>query len=194
MARSDAVAPSAPISNRFQRSLVIRCVLLFGGGIAVTGAVLYTVLAKQAGSSYGEAFHALASTRQQLLSLSLGIYLFVSLLVLGGIALISLLYSHRIVGPLYRLRMTTKTIRQGDLRQQTRLRKNDVVTPLADELNAFCAVYRSTFAHLQEKTEELSRQTTELASCDDPERRREIRRRIAATTAEIQARLARFTL
>ncbi len=194
MTRSSTASPSVPIPDQFRRSLVTRCALLFGGGLAVTAAILYAVLAKSAGTSYGETFRTLASTRQELLSLSLGIYLLVSLLILGGIAVISLLYSHRIVGPLYRLGVIARTIRNGDLRQQAHLRKKDMVTPLADELNAFCAVYRDTIASMQEKTGEIKKLAAELASCEDQQRRQEIRRRIAAVVADMHDRLDSFTL
>ena len=178
-----------PISAQFRRALVTRCILLFGGGLALTGAILYFFLSQPTGTSYGETFRSLASIRQQLLSLSLGIYLLVSLLILVGIAIISLLYSHRIVGPLYRLGVIARAVRNGDLRQQARLRKNDMVTPLADELNAFCAQYRDTIGALQEKTEELSQLAATLCASDDAERSRDLRRQLAAQAAEMRLRL-----
>ncbi len=193
-APSTSLSSSVPISAQFRRALVTRCVLLFGGGLALTGAVLYFFLSQPTGPSYGETFRSLASIRQQLLSLSLGIYLLVSLLILAGIAIISLLYSHRIVGPLYRLGVIARAVRNGDLRQQARLRKNDTVTPLADELNAFCGQYRDTIATLQKKTAELSEIAATLCASEDQERSTELKRQIAVQAAEMRRRLDGLTL
>ena len=51
--------------------------------------------------------------------------------------------SHRIAGPAYRITMSLRRIREGDLDFTVRLRKGDHLTEVADELNSVLAKLRA---------------------------------------------------
>lgn len=57
------------------------------------------------------------------------------LLVTPLVALVSILLSHRIAGPVYRIEQFLKSVAQGDLSMKLRLRKGDELRDLADAIN-----------------------------------------------------------
>jgi methyl-accepting chemotaxis protein len=76
--------------------------------------------------------------------------------MLAGVVVISIAYSHRVAGPLHKLGMHARKIASGDLTKQVRLRSNDVVHELADDINSLSNRYRGLLARLDMKTRELS--------------------------------------
>lgn len=79
----------------------------------------------------GPALTRLEETRGQMLWL----LVLLQLLFLGVTFLISVFMSHRIAGPLYKLRKFFEEARNGNFRQQLFFRKNDHFHELADDYN-----------------------------------------------------------
>lgn len=59
--------------------------------------------------------------------------IFISLIIVS--ALTAFLMSHRIFGPIVAIKRHIDRIKSGDLEFQTRLRENDLLKPIAEELN-----------------------------------------------------------
>jgi methyl-accepting chemotaxis protein len=124
------------------------------------------------GPSYGESFRILSTFKQEILFQSILIYAFTIGVVLAGIVAITLLYSHRVVGPIYRLNMFVKRIAEGDVSKTTSLRQKDVIHSLADEINTMVLSYQTTLNALKEKNNKLVQLTKleEKEKNDEPER------------------------
>jgi len=67
------------------------------------------------------------------------LFVFWGYMVLGGIVIViwSMLLTHRIAGPLFKIERYVETLRKGKLNGRIYLRKNDEGTELADSLNEF---------------------------------------------------------
>jgi methyl-accepting chemotaxis protein len=67
-----------------------------------------------------------------------------------------MIYSHRIAGPLYRIKLSARAIAEGRLDTTIKLRQKDAVSSFADSLNEMTKAYRdrtlvltSDMQHLQ---------------------------------------------
>ncbi len=154
------------MSRSYVFNLVAKCALLFTLGIILTTVVLYFSVYQQLGPSYQESFRILSEFKKEILYKSIASYAFTLIVILLGIMIITLLYSHRVVGPMYRLSMFVKRVTDGDLSETAVLRRNDAVQPLADELNVLIVNYRQLINELQEQTAQLKK-LADLSGCDE---------------------------
>ncbi len=145
------------ISKSYRRSLLYKCSLIFVAGSLLSSLIFYLFNLQAYGSSYQESFKLLSNLQQELLTKSLLLYSITTFLMIIGIAVITLLYSHRIVGPLYRLSMFVKKISEGDLSETVVLRGTDEVQLLADQFNHLIISYRKMIHDLSIKHGELNK-------------------------------------
>lgn len=148
-------------SRLLERAFKIRfglklCLFTLLGGAAVV-VLLYLALSRDVGGSYGEAIYTIYALKIRVLPLIFASSY--SVLILGlvtaAIAVISVLFSHRIAGPLYRLEKNLETIASGDLTVNTRFRGMDQLSLLADELNALVRSLNHTSRSVMEAVEEM---------------------------------------
>jgi methyl-accepting chemotaxis protein len=85
-----------------------------------------------------------------------GLFLAVCAVVAG------LIFSHRIAGPVYRVKKTAEDIAGGDLSVTVRFRKDDDLHDLADALNGMIGKVREIVKEDNELIEEINRVTLEL--------------------------------
>lgn len=132
------------------------CFFTLLGGAAVV-LLLYFSLARSLGDSYGSAIYTIHELKIRVLPLIFASSY--SILILGlvtaAIAVISVLFSHRIAGPLYRLGKSLEAIASGDLTVATRFRGMDQLSALADELNTMVRSLNHTSRSVMESAEEL---------------------------------------
>lgn len=91
--------------------------------------------------------------------LQLPIFLPISLIVLFiFIAIVGVLYSHRFLGPIFRIQKAVEQMADGELMMSLRLRDSDdpMLKELARSVSSLCEHYRNTFALVQAAAEELS--------------------------------------
>lgn len=148
-------------SRLLERAFKIRfglklCLLTLLGGAAVV-LLLYFSLARSLGDSYGSAILTIHELKIKVLPLIFASSY--SILILGlitaAIAVISVLFSHRIAGPLYRLEKSLEAIASGDLTVNTRFRGMDQLSALADELNTMVRSLNHTSRSIMDSAEEL---------------------------------------
>ena len=130
------------ISKSYMSGLIIKCGLLFTAGPVLTGLVLYLSSHQPLGPSYQESFARLSQLKQEMLVKSIVIYLVLTTIITAGVVCITILYSHRVVGPLVGLRRVIKRINEGDFTTPAVLREKDVIKPMAEALNTMEESYR----------------------------------------------------
>ncbi|MEW6428100.1 MAG: hypothetical protein AB1568_08725 [Thermodesulfobacteriota bacterium] len=140
--------PTPPITSDVWRKTFALCSLFFALGIAITCVLLLVLFHKPAGAGYSDSFQTLSRFRDELVSISVLISLSGLLLTLGGIIFITVLYSHRIAGPAYRLAVVSKMASGGDLCQRAHFRRKDFIKPMAEEMNAMLSHYASLMEEL----------------------------------------------
>ena len=76
--------------------------------------------------------------------------------VIGGfiiiVGVLTLFVTHRIAGPIFRLKKGIRDIADGRLNEKIILRKKDEFHDVAEELNALAARFRDSFSVLKEKS------------------------------------------
>jgi methyl-accepting chemotaxis protein len=147
--------PAQAVPKSYLNSFVIRSTLIFACVALLTATALYLAPRDQ-GLSYADNFRIIAELDRALVSKSLTLSSFALALILALIVFISIAYSHRVAGPLYKLGMHTRKIASGDLSESVRLRSNDVIHELAADLNTLSGSYRDLLAQVRTKTRELA--------------------------------------
>lgn len=147
--------PVQAVPKSYLNSFVIRSTLIFACGALLTATALYLVPQEQ-GLSYQDNFRIIAELNRGLVAKSLVLSSFALLLIIAVIIIISIVYSHRVAGPLHKLGMHTRKIASGDLSEPVRLRSDDVIQELAADLNNLSGRYRDLLSNMRVKTAELS--------------------------------------
>jgi methyl-accepting chemotaxis protein len=150
------------ITRSFSYKLVLKSALIILLGAVITAPIIYFSLNRKPGLSYAESYNVFAGLRQELLHKSLLIYASTSLLIIVGIAFIALVYSHRVAGPIHRLGMAARKIAAGDVTECVKLREDDVIHPLADDLNNLASAYGDILDMLDLQVTELRKRISAL--------------------------------
>jgi len=111
-------------------------------GALFAGCVLFWLLPAELGESFGDIMATAQEIRRVLVWRLATLYAITALLIVLGIALIHLFYSHRIAGPVYRLGKEAARIAQGNLLGHISFRRKDNLTDMAEVLNDLVARYQ----------------------------------------------------
>lgn len=179
------------IDRSYLRMMVIRCALIFIAGLLVTAGIFLLLMRQPIGPTYGEGFRMLAQLNRDIFYKSLAIYGCTVLVVLGCIAVSTMLYSHRVAGPVYRLRLFAGRIAKGEVSAQVTLRQNDAIHPLAVEMNRMSDNFRQTLTGIRGEMEALEKQAELLEKAQD---RRAAIDAIRDGAERIAALIARYRL
>ena len=148
-------ATTEVISKSYLNGLILKCGLFFAGGLLLTGLFLYLSAHQPLGPSYQESFSRLAQLKEEILLKSITIYCLLTALTLAGVIFITLMYSHRVVGPLVGIKRVVKAITAGDFTQPARLRKKDAIKPMAEALNTLIGEYKTNLRQIAQQTEAM---------------------------------------
>ena len=132
---------SSPLVSGYVLRFVAICVLIFAGGILLAALILYLSTSKDLGVSYQQSFAIVMQLKNELLNRSIMITAGSLLLITFAAAFIIIRYTHRVVGPMYRLHVVARAMAGGDFSTPVTLRSKDVIKPLADDLNAMISHY-----------------------------------------------------
>jgi nitrogen fixation/metabolism regulation signal transduction histidine kinase len=173
------------ISKSFPYKLALKSILIITAGAIITGAVFYFAIYEEFGPSYKESLELISNLKQNLLYKTIIIYLATSFFLLG-IAFMTLIYSHRVAGPIYRLGLTARTIADGFLRLQVHLREKDVVHPLADSLNNVTRNYSEIVEQLGKEFKELKDISTKINGLTVSGRSKEVQKAVGAASEKVE--------
>lgn len=134
---------------------VLKLILVIALGVSVSVLLIYYSGQVFLGDSYSESIKTLHMANRILLRNSIIIYVFTAVLIMGGIAFLSLFYSHKIAGPVYRLSVSARKIAGGDLTVHVKLRDGDAIHPLARALNDMTEAYRRRVREILKGIDEL---------------------------------------
>ncbi|MFQ5442671.1 MAG: hypothetical protein ACE5EB_08125 [Thermodesulfobacteriota bacterium] len=128
---------SALVEKEFKLRFGLKFCLFTVAGFLVMSVFLYTVMSKSLGGDYATAIYTIYDLKINIFSLvfasfySIGILVFIAL----SIAAISVFFSHKMAGPVYRLEKDLERVSAGDLTVETRLRDRDQLMLLAEQQN-----------------------------------------------------------
>jgi len=170
------------IKREFQRDFIMKFCLVVLAGAFMSGAIIYCMSMSTSTTSFENLRLVIRSTADYILPAVLlsGIVV----IIVTGIAavFITLMASHKIVGPLYRIEQDIKQFASGNLAQEFNLRQGDEVKPIAEALNSMAHCLRDEVGSLKAAVAELE---SAAASAGAPA---EVRDKIK----DIKARIGRF--
>lgn len=149
------VADTQVISKSYLSGLFLKSGLFFAGGLLLTGIILYFSTQQPLGPSYQESFARLAQLKEEMLTKSIITYCLITSMILAGVIFITVIYSHRVVGPLVGIKRAIHAIANGDLTQSVRLRQKDAIKPMAEALNNLTASYKTKLQQMAQQAETL---------------------------------------
>ncbi|MCL4873520.1 HAMP domain-containing protein [bacterium] len=139
------------------------CLATLAGAAGLLALFVFS-LSRGVGDSYGQAVFTLYELKVKALPLVFASSYTVALLgvATAAVAAVSILYSHRIAGPVFRLARNMERIGSGDLTVQTRLRGNDQLVALAEDLNSMVRSVNHAARAAADAVEALERSEQEL--------------------------------
>ena len=123
------------IAEKGFKKLILILLGLFFLSSLISALVLYKNLQTPISPHYGAAHMILTQVRESLAVKTITINLIFFILIAIGIILLCILYSHRIAGPLFKVKQYAATLGEGRFEERIRFRKKDAVHDLADVLN-----------------------------------------------------------
>ena len=130
-------------------SFALVCALIVAAGAGISIGV-FLLMTTERGSSYGESIRLLSVLHREIAWRSAIIYTSSLFVMVSGVSFISLLYSHRVAGPLHKLGMIARSVATGDLSGLAKLRRRDAVHALADDMNELITAYRLRIAEIEQ--------------------------------------------
>lgn len=101
--------------------------------------------------------------------------------------IVSIIYSHQIAGPAFKLEKSIKRIASGDLTFEVTLRRNDSLKELAAAINSMLAKFRTTLASARSLSEDIAKK---LEVVGDDEKFREL----AKNAMELKNQIDQFKI
>jgi HAMP domain-containing protein len=123
------------IEKSFQVRFILKfCILVVCGGL-LTITALYIMGMGSTTVSIVNSRVVVKSTSDFLLPVLIQTFLVVMVLVGAATILVTLFVSHKIAGPLYRLKKAMEQLSDGDFKAEMKLRQKDQLKELADTFN-----------------------------------------------------------
>ncbi|MBI5328567.1 MAG: methyl-accepting chemotaxis protein [Deltaproteobacteria bacterium] len=118
------------------RFMLIFCLITFTA-VFIASALFYFLTYRELSNNYGEAFFTIQSVKNMVFPLLFASIQSILLLGLASLAIaaLSLFFSHKIAGPIYRFEKSMEAIGSGDLTHIVRLRTGDQIVGLVESIN-----------------------------------------------------------
>jgi methyl-accepting chemotaxis protein len=152
----------------------------------LSGAYLYVNMYKPLGSDYSASVSTMAELKDTLLAKSIKIYAFFFIFILSGTIVLGVLYTHRIAGPMYRIKLFARTVAEGSLDKSIHFRKKDVIHSLAYTLNKMSERFRERIGDLDSDLNDLENAINDLKSSGSQRETESIIHRISAMNIKIK--------
>lgn len=146
------------VKAQFQRWLLIRIL----GVVIVSAAVAVLILYFYSRQEISSSFYSAHIQIRRVSDLLLPVMAAGALVSLLGGMLLAIFLPQKIAGPLYRIEKGLEVIRQGDLTEEIRLRRNDTLAELADSVNETTGDLRVRIQEIKDIQRELDEVLTAL--------------------------------
>lgn len=158
---------SGVLKKGFITRLILLILLVCIVFSSVSGLFLYFNTYSSLDTSYSASISIISDIKEDLLARTLTIGAVFYLFILIGIMSLTVLYTHRIAGPLQRIKLFAGTVTGGDLRSALKFRKKDAIHSFGDSLNRMTDSWRGSVQALTSYTEQLEAAVSELRSLSE---------------------------
>jgi len=178
------------IGKNYLISFLIAFLLVLIGGIALSAVTLYINIHQPLDTHYSAALSIMSDLKDTLISRSIIISAILSFMMLLGLLILGILYTHRIAGPLYRVKVAAKSISKGNLGEKIRLRRKDVIHTFAESVNEMTENYCNKVSSLKSDISELKNAVNEIKELPDDKKSSEVSaKKISAINGNINSQL-----
>lgn len=143
------------IDSTFQFQYMVFWILT-GTGVLLLGVLVFALWKMLGGGRNPEFSGPVIKT-----AVGMGIFVLLFCALMG---ILSIYLTHRVAGAAYRLQKTLRSVAEGDLTQEFRLRKSDYLQTLATELNGFVSTLRQQRDQLTHVSKSLEKAIETLRS------------------------------
>ncbi len=150
------------LSKRYLRNFLFLTGVIFVFGTLISSAVLYADIYQPLHTHYGAIISIISGLKESLITKTLKINLIFYIFISAGIGLLSVLYSHRVAGPLYRIKIFLKSIADGTPDRPLKLRHKDAIASFASAINDMTGAYRKRSLALISEIDQLKESVNEL--------------------------------
>jgi len=158
-------------TNVLKKSIITRLVVLillvFVVFSSLSGLFLYFDTYRPLDTSYSSSILIISEVKEDLLVRTLTINAVFYLFILIGIIVLAVLYTHRIAGPLHRIKLFAGSIAGGDLSAVLNFRKKDAIHSFGDSLNKMTGNWHNRVTVLVSHVERLEDAVNELRSLSE---------------------------
>ena len=152
------------IGKSYLPGLIFAALGIFVFSIAVSALLLYLDIYRPLDTHYSAVLSIITDVRETLIIKTLKISGISSLLIILGLMALVIFYTHRITGPLHRIKVCAKSIGEGRLGTKVKFRQRDVIHPFAESLNEMTDSYSEKVRALTLEISQLKSAVTELKS------------------------------
>jgi methyl-accepting chemotaxis protein len=171
----------------FKRRLVLIILGIFIFFSLISALVLYKSLHEPLSPHYGATVTILTQAKESLVTKTIEVNLIFYLFIAIGVTLLGILYSHRIAGPLFRVKQYAALLGGGRFDQRVGFRKKDVIHSLASVLNEMAEGCEDRTKLLASQLRELEDGLKLLSSLpDESEEKVELIKRLRELDARIR--------
>ena len=177
------------IDKSFQFKFIIKFCMLIIIASLLTGSLIYYFNQKTTTVAFEKLKVVIKSTSSFIFPIVLQILVIVTLLVGIGTVFVTLFTSHKIAGPLYRLKAELEKIKDGNLSSPIQIRTGDQLQKVASEFNDTRLKLKNSIGTLKENWASVKITLLKLRSEIKEE---EERKRLQDNIDKIDSELAKF--
>jgi methyl-accepting chemotaxis protein len=162
--KGNALKPEHVISKGFTKRLLLLILGVFIFFTVLSAAYMYLDLYRPLGTHYSAIVTIISGLHETLAEKTLKINAFSFFLIFAGIMILGVMYTHRIVGPLHRVRMFAGLVAGGKLNAEMTFRKKDAIQPFKDSFNRMTEKHSSRLTVISSEVRELKESLAVLKS------------------------------
>jgi len=159
--------PLDVVHRSFPVKLVALTVLIVVLSALLSAGFFYFGARQGIGESYGQKIAMLSLYKTEVIRESIFIFLGFGLIAVFGVAVIGVLHTHKIVGPLVRTRNVARQLAEGNFDVTVRFREDDMIHSMADSLNNFARNYAGRYQLLRSGVQQMQRDALALRELID---------------------------
>ncbi len=160
------------IDKGFQVKFIVRfCMLAALGGLLTTG-IIYYLSMQSTTVAFFNSRAVVRSTADFMLPLLLQTVLVVMVITSLAMIAVTLFASHKIAGPMYRLKRVTESLAKGDFSSDFKIRKLDQFQDLAGAFNNMIAGLRTEITALKKNSASLKENLDNISEQDIAENKK----------------------
>ena len=143
------------IKKGYLRNFILLLLSVFVLGTIFSALALYLDTYRPLNTHYSAIFSILTGLKETILIKTIQINIIFFLLTAAGILVIGLLYSHRVAGPLYRIKVYARSVSEGKPHGEVKFRNKDAIHSFADAVNGMTKSYEQRLAVLDSMLQDL---------------------------------------